>query len=54
MPLTNTAIKQAQSSSHSYKPFDEIGLFLSVEPSGGKLWRLKYRYDGREKTAHCR
>jgi len=49
MPLTNTAIKAAQSRSQSYKLFDGKGLFLSVEPSGGKLWRLKYRYDGKEK-----
>jgi integrase len=49
MPLTNTAIKQAQSGSQPYKLFDEKGLFLSVEPSGGKLWRLKYRYQGKEK-----
>ena len=25
------------------------GLFLLVQPSGDKLWRLKYRVDGREK-----
>lgn len=47
--MTNTAIKAAQSRSQSYKLFDGKGLFLSVEPSGGKLWRLKYRYDGKEK-----
>ena len=29
--------------------FDERGLFLLVQPSGGKLWRLKYRYLGKEK-----
>ena len=29
--------------------FDERGLFLLVPPSGGKLWRLKYRYLGKEK-----
>jgi len=31
------------------KMFDERGLFLLVQPSGGKLWRLKYRYLGKEK-----
>ena len=49
MPLTNTAIKQAQSRLRAYKLFDEKGLFLFVQPSGGKLWRLKYRYNGKEK-----
>ena len=29
---------------------DAGGLFLLVQPSGGKLWRLKYRVDGREKN----
>ena len=49
MPLTNTAIKQAQSRLQAYKLFDEKGLFLSVQPTGGRLWRLKYRYGGKEK-----
>lgn len=31
------------------KLFDERGLFLLLQPSGGKLWRLKYRYLGKEK-----
>jgi integrase len=33
----------------SYKLFDGGGLFLLVNPNGSKLWRLKYRFDGREK-----
>src|SRR3546814_11703663 len=28
---------------------DSLGLFLLVQPSGGKLWRFKYRINGREK-----
>lgn len=28
---------------------DERGLFLLLTPAGGKLWRLKYRFGGREK-----
>ena len=47
--LTSTAINAARSRERPYKLFDEKGLFLSVEPSGGKLWRLKYRYNGKEK-----
>lgn len=49
MALTSTAIKQARTRPRSYKLFDEKGLFLSVEASGGRLWRLKYRYGGKEK-----
>lgn len=33
----------------AYKESDEKGLYLLVSPSGSKLWKLKYRYDGKEK-----
>lgn len=49
MPLTIAAINAAKPHSKPYKLFDEKGLFLSVEPSGGRLWRLKYRFEGKEK-----
>jgi len=28
---------------------DAFGLFVLIQPSGGTLWRFKYRFDGREK-----
>jgi integrase len=31
------------------KLFDERGLYMEVSPSGGKWWRLKYRFEGKEK-----
>jgi hypothetical protein len=31
------------------KLFDERGLFLLVTPAVGKWWRLKYRFDHKEK-----
>ena len=49
MPLTAVAINAAKPRTKPYKLFDEKGLFLSVEPSGGRLWRLKYRFEGKEK-----
>jgi len=49
MALTDTAIKNAKPGAKPKKMFDERGLFLLVQPSGGKLWRLKYRYLGKEK-----
>ena len=49
MPLTNIATRNAKPASKPKKMFDERGLFLLVQPSGGKLWRLKYRYLGKEK-----
>ena len=49
MPLTDTAIRGCKPRDKPYKLADEKGLFLLVQPSGGKLWRLKYRVAGVEK-----
>lgn len=49
MALTDVAIRQAKPREKPYKLGDAGGLFLLVQPSGGKLWRLKFRVDGREK-----
>lgn len=48
-PLTDTAIKKAKPSTKNTTFFDGGGLFLLVTPSGGKLWRFKYRFAGKEK-----
>lgn len=49
MPLTDVAIRNAKPRAKPYKVGDSLGLFLLVQPTGGKLWRLKYRVDGKEK-----
>jgi len=49
MALTDVAIRNAKPKSKPYKMGDALGLFLLVQPTGGKLWRLKYRVDGKEK-----
>lgn len=49
MPLTDVEIRQAKRREAPYKLSDAGGLFLQITPSGSKLWRLKYRYAGREK-----
>lgn len=49
MPLTDIRIKKAEPGGSSYRLFDDRGLYLEVVPSGGKWWRLKYRFDGKEK-----
>lgn len=49
MPLTDTAIRTAKPSASPVRMFDGGGLYLEVSPAGGKLWRLKYRYAGKEK-----
>lgn len=48
-PLTNTAIVNAKPRAKPYKLADGEGLFLFVTPAGGKLWRMKYRFGGKEK-----
>ncbi len=49
MPLTDTAIRGAKPTDKAQKLFDGNGLFLFIAPSGAKSWRLKYRFQGREK-----
>lgn len=49
MPLNDRQIKNAKPADKTYKLSDGGGLYLAVTPAGGKLWRLKYRIDGREK-----
>ena len=49
MALSDTAIRAAKAGLSPIKLFDANGLFLLLQPSGGKLWRLKYRYAGKEK-----
>jgi len=49
MPLTHIQITKAKPKTKPYKIADGGGLFLLVNPSGSKLWRMKYRVDGKEK-----
>ena len=49
MPITDRAAKNAKPLERPYKLFDSEGLYLLVQPDGGKYWRLKYRFAGREK-----
>lgn len=46
MALTDFAIRSAKPRVKPYKMGDSGGLFLLVQPSGGKLWRFKYRIEG--------
>jgi hypothetical protein len=49
MALTDVVVRNAKSSGKTFKLFDERGLYLEVSPNGGKWWRLKYRFGGKEK-----
>jgi hypothetical protein len=48
--LTDTASRKAESTGTDRKMFEERGLYLFVRKNGSKLWRLKYRFAGKEKT----
>jgi integrase len=47
--LSDTAVRNAKPKVKPYKLADGEGLFLVVTPSGGKYWRLKYFFGGKEK-----
>ncbi|MDR0717072.1 MAG: Arm DNA-binding domain-containing protein, partial [Azoarcus sp.] len=48
--LTDTAIRTARPTDKPRKLSDTGGLYLLIAPTGGKLWRMKYRFNGKEKT----
>lgn len=48
--LTVKQIEAAKPAEKSYRLSDAGGLFLFVPPSGKKVWRMRYRFDGKEKT----
>ena len=48
-PLSDKAVSQATPKEKAYRLYDKDGLYLEVSPAGGKLWRLKYRFGGKEK-----
>ena len=54
MALTNTNLRNAKPKAAPYKLADEKGLFLLVQPSGGMLWRMKYRVDGRDAEGNAK
>ncbi len=49
MPLTNLQIQSTKPAAKPQKLFDEKGLYLLIQPSGGKWWRFKYRFNGKER-----
>ena len=48
--LTDLQIRQAKQKENQYKLNDGNGLYLLVHPNGSKYWRMKYRFDNKEKT----
>lgn len=48
MALTDLQLKQA-APRDDWKLADSGGLYILVRTNGSKLWRMKYRQDGRER-----
>ncbi|GGB88005.1 hypothetical protein GCM10011494_02930 [Novosphingobium endophyticum] len=50
MALSFVAINAAKPRAKPYKLSDGAGLYLLVTPGGGRLWRMNYRFGGKQKT----
>ncbi|WP_394693072.1 tyrosine-type recombinase/integrase [Hyphobacterium sp.] len=48
MPLTDIQVRQLGPRENDYKKADGGGLYVQVQRTGSKLWRLRYRFDGKE------
>lgn len=49
-PMSEDTVRNAIPKDKQFALFDGGGLFLLVRPSGGKLWRLKYRFEGKDQN----
>ena len=52
MALNHIQITNAKPRDKAYKLADADGLYLAVQTNGTKLWRMNYRYLGRQKTLY--
>jgi hypothetical protein len=50
MALSDAQVRAAKPRDKNYKLYDADGLFVLVTIAGGKLWRFKYRFAGKEKV----
>ena len=50
MALTDAKLRVLKGKSAPYKVSDNEGLHVLISPSGSKLWRLAYRFNGKQKT----
>ena len=49
MPLSDLSVRNAKPGIKAVRLYDTGGLYLEVAPTGSKLWRWKYRFNGKEK-----
>jgi len=50
VPLTDMKVRNLHAAEKPFSAFDGGGLFLLVQPNGGKWWRFKYNIAGKTKT----
>lgn len=50
MPLNDTVLRNMKPSDKPFKQADGGGLFIQVETTGSRLWKISYRFDGKQKT----
>jgi hypothetical protein len=48
--LNDTRVRNAKRADRPIKLSDRGGLHLLIQPNGSKLWRLAYRFGGKQKT----
>lgn len=49
MPLSDVQIRKVKRPERTRRLFDGKGLYLELSPAGGRWWRFKYRFSGKEK-----
>jgi hypothetical protein len=54
MRLTDAKVRSAKALDRPVKLFDGGGLYLELSPNGSKLWRLKYRFNGKDEENFLR
>jgi integrase len=50
VPLTDTKVRAEKPRARPFKLTDGEGMHLLIQPTGAKLWRLAYRFNGKQKT----
>jgi Arm DNA-binding domain len=53
MGLTDAKLRALKGQGSPYKLADGEGLYVLVPPKGSRLWRLAYRYMGKQITLAC-
>jgi integrase len=48
--LTDTQLRAAKRRDQPYRLSDKDGLYLQIDPNGGRYWRFNYRFNGKQKT----